>query len=141
MVRIGTRPPDVHTPIPCHRRLDLVNESGSHKAIQSITTGFRRFARCRKHLANATLQSVKHLPGVALGKEPPTKSQSAKISLLGVFYRAPGKGFAECKPGTRQRKVAVTVPAPSVLGLPGVMLEAPGKKILIFFQNFFAGCL
>jgi hypothetical protein len=28
--------------------------------------------------------------------------------LSGAFYRAPGKDFAECKPGTRQRKVAVT---------------------------------
>jgi hypothetical protein len=36
------------------------------------------------------------------------KSQLAKISLSGTFYRAPSKDFAECKPGTRQRKVAVT---------------------------------
>jgi hypothetical protein len=52
------------------------------------------------------------LPGAALGKEPPAKSQPAKISLPGAFYRAPGKDFAECKPGIRQRKVAVTAPTP-----------------------------
>jgi hypothetical protein len=38
------------------------------------TTGFRRFAGCRKHPAKATLHSAKPLPGAALGKEPPAKS-------------------------------------------------------------------
>jgi hypothetical protein len=104
------------------------------------TTGFRRFAGCRKHLAKATLHSAKPLPGAALGKEPPAKSQSAKISFPGAFYRAPGKDFAECKPDTRQRKMAVTAPAPSAFGLPGAMSEAPGKDFLFFFQIFFVEC-
>jgi hypothetical protein len=68
------------------------------------------------------------LPGAALDKKPP-----ANISLSGAFYRALGKDFAECKPGTRQRKVVVTAPAPSALGLPGAMSEAPDKDFLIFF--------
>jgi hypothetical protein len=47
--------------------------------------------------------------------------------LPGVFYRARDKDFAECKSGTRQRKVVVTAPAPSALALPGAMSEAPDK--------------
>jgi hypothetical protein len=82
------------------------------------------------------LHSAKLLPGAALGKEPPAKSQSAKISLPGAFYRAPGKDFAACKLGTRQRKMAVTAPAPSALGLPGAMSEAPGKDFFYFFFKF-----
>jgi hypothetical protein len=34
--------------------------------------------------------------------------------------------------------VAVTAPAPSALGLPGAMSEAPDKDF--FFQIFFAEC-
>jgi hypothetical protein len=56
--------------------------------------------------------------------------------LPGAFYRALGKDFAECKPGTRQRKVVVTAPAPSSLALPGAMSEAPGKDFFNFFSNF-----
>jgi hypothetical protein len=78
------------------------------------------------------LHSAKPLPGAALGKEPPTKSQSAKISLPGAFYQAPDKDFAECKPGTRQRKVTITAPAPSAFGLPGAMSETPDKDFLFF---------
>jgi hypothetical protein len=40
----------------------------------AITTGFRRFAGCRKHPAKTTLHSAKPLPGAALGKEPPAKN-------------------------------------------------------------------
>jgi len=50
-----------------------------------------------------------------LGKDPPAKNWPAKISLLGAFYRAPGKDFAESKHSLRQRKVTITAPAPSVL--------------------------
>jgi hypothetical protein len=60
--------------------------------------------------------------------------------LPGAFYRAPGKDFAEYKPGTRQRKVAVTAPAPSAFGLPGALPEAPGKDFFNFFQILFAEC-
>jgi hypothetical protein len=61
--------------------------------------------------------------------------------FVGAFYWAPGKDFAECKPGTRQRKVVVTAPALSALGLPGAMSEAPGKDFLIFFfEIFFVEC-
>jgi hypothetical protein len=56
--------------------------------------------------------------------------------LPGAFYRAPDKDFAESKPGPRQRKVAITVPAPSTLALLGAMSEALGKDFLIFFPNF-----
>ena len=102
----------------------------------TATTGFRRFAGCRMHPAKATLHSAKPLPGAALDKEPPAKSLSAKIFLPGVFYRASGKDFAECKPGTRQRKVVVTAPAPSSLALPGAISEAPGKDFFNFFFKF-----
>jgi hypothetical protein len=54
--------------------------------------------------------------------------------LPGAFYRAPGKDFAECKSGTRQRKVVVTAPAPSTLALSGAMSEAPDKDFLFFFK-------
>jgi hypothetical protein len=57
--------------------------------------------------------------------------------LPGAFYRAPGKDFAECKSGTRQRKVAVTAPAPSAFDLPGAMSEAPGKVFLNYFFIFY----
>jgi hypothetical protein len=53
--------------------------------------------------------------------------------LPGAFYRAPDKDFAECKSGTRQRKVTVTALAPSAFGLPGAMSEAPGKDFFNFF--------
>ena len=98
--------------------------------ITSVTTGFRRFARCRMHPAKATLHLAKLLPGATLGKEPSAKNQSANIFLPGAFYRTPGKDFAECKPGTRQRKVVVTAPAPSSLALPG---RHPAKIFFLFF--------
>jgi len=55
--------------------------------------------------------------------------------LPGAFYRALGKDFAECKPGTPQRKVVVTAPAPSSLALPGAMSD-PGKDFFNFFFKF-----
>jgi hypothetical protein len=80
------------------------------------------------------MPSAKPLPSVALGKEPPVKNASAKNSLPSAFYRALGKDFAECKHGSRQRKVTVTAPVPSAHALPSVMLEALGKDFLIFFS-------
>jgi hypothetical protein len=80
------------------------------------------------------MPSAKPLPSVALGKEPPIKNTSAKNSLPSAFYRALGKDFAECKHGSRQRKVTVTASVPSSHALPSVMLEALGKDFLIFFS-------
>ena len=93
----------------------------------SKRTGFRRFAGCRMHPAKATLHSAKSLR---------QKISRQRFSLSGAFYRAPGKDFAECKPGTRQRKVVVTAPAPSSLALPGAISEAPGKDFFNFFFKF-----
>ena len=105
-----------------------------------FTTGFRRFAECLMHPANATLPSAKPLLRAALSKEPPVKNPSAKNSLPSVFYRALGKVFAECNLCTRQRKVTVTAPVALAHALPNVMSDALGKDFLIFFQNFFAEC-
>jgi len=61
--------------------------------------------------------------------------------LSGAFYRASGKVFAGRKHNTPQRKITVTVLAPSTLALPEAVSETPGKDFLIFFQIFFAECL
>jgi hypothetical protein len=86
------------------------------------------------------------------------KSQSAKISLPGVFYRAPSKDFAECKPGTRQKKwpsrrrlrqpLVCRVPCqrhPTKIfffkfSLPSALPGRRPAKIFYFFYNFFVGC-
>jgi hypothetical protein len=79
------------------------------------------------------MPSTKPLPSAALGKEPPAKNASANNSLSSDFYRALGKYFAECKLGSRQRKVTMMAPASSTHALPSAMLEALGKDFLIFF--------
>ena len=47
------------------------------------------------------------LPSAALGIGHSEKKQSAKPSLPSVICRALGKAFAECRPDTQQRKIAV----------------------------------
>ena len=72
--------------------------------------------------------SAKALPSAALGKGPSANFGSAKVSLPSVFYRALGKGFAECLPGgTRQRKVTVTMGYKLTVALPSVSKKALGK--------------
>jgi hypothetical protein len=87
------------------------------------------------------LHSAKALPSAALGKEPSVKFWSAKVSLPSVFYRALGKGFAECKlASTRQRKVVVTAPAPVTAALPSTSLADTRQIFFYFFLKFFAEC-
>jgi hypothetical protein len=43
-----------------------------------------------------TRQSFRALPSATLGKEHTAKKLSVKRPLPSVFYRAVGKGFAEC---------------------------------------------
>ena len=52
-----------------------------------------------------------------------------------VFYRALGKGFAECPGDTRQRKATVTAPVPlqSLCRVP--TLQALGKDFFNFFKK------
>jgi hypothetical protein len=71
--------------------------------------------------AKAIMSSVKPLSSAALGKEPPAKNASAKNSLPSAFY------WAECKLGSRQRKVTVTALAPSAHAFPSAMSEALDK--------------
>ena len=87
--------------------------------------------------------SAKALPSAALGKGPSANFGSAKVSLPSVFYRALGKGFAECLPGgTRQRKVTVMTGYKLTVALPSVSKKGTWQRI--FFKkipNFFAECL
>ena len=72
--------------------------------------------------------SAKALPSAALGKGLSANFRSAKGSLPSVFYRALGKGFAECLPGgTRQRKVTVMTGYKLTVALPSVS-KALGKE-------------
>jgi len=43
------------------------------------------------------------LPSATLGKEHTAKFWSAKKSLPSVFYRALGKGFAECRHSAKKK--------------------------------------
>ena len=76
------------------------------------------FAECRLHSAKAALHSTKPLPSATLGKEPPSNPLPVKAALPSVKFRAFGKGFAECRAGTRQR------------------FDAVGRRRLIFFKLF-----
>jgi len=89
------------------------------------------------------LLSAKALPSAALGKGPSANFESAKGSLPRAFYRALGKGFAECLlGGTRQRKVTVMTGCKLTVALPSVSKK--GTRQIIFLKtipNFFAECL
>jgi hypothetical protein len=68
----------------------------------------------------------------ALGKGPSANFKSAKGSLPSIFYRALGKGFAECLlGGTRQRKVTVMTGYKLTVVLPSVSKK--GTRQRIFF--------
>ena len=54
-------------------------------------------------------------------------------SLPRALYRALGKAFAEGWSGTRQRKAAVTAPAPGTESLPRAVSRALGKELFFFF--------
>ena len=58
-------------------------------------------------IALNSLRKTGTLPSAALGIGHSEKKKSAKPSLPSVINRALGKAFAECRPDTRQRKVAV----------------------------------
>ena len=109
--------------------------------LQTLTTGFRFFAECLRHSAKAKLHSAKPLPSTALDKEHTAKNWSAKPSLPSVFYRALGKGFAECPGDTRQRKATVTAPAPLTVALPSANPAGTRQRFFYFYlKNFFAEC-
>ena len=55
-----------------------------------------------------------------------------------VLYRALGKAFAEGWSGTRQRKAAVTAPAPGTESLPRAVSGGPRQRIILFFLKIFA---
>jgi len=112
---------------------------------------------------NYPLQETTALPSAALGKGSSANFKSAKGSLPSAFYRALGKGFAECLlGGTRQRKVTVMTGYKLTVALPSVCkkgtrqrnffkkilnfcAECPtrrhsAKKFGIFLKKFFAEC-
>ena len=114
------------------------------------------------HPAKATLHSAKPLPGAALGKEPPAKSKSAKISLPGAFIGHPAKTLPSANPAPGKEKWSLRrrlrhpllcrVPCQRhpakiflifffKLSLPGAVPgRHPAKIFLFYFYNFFAGC-
>ena len=59
-------------------------------------------------------------------------------SLPRALYRALGKAFAEGWSGTRQRKAAVTAPAPGTESLPRAVSGGPRQRIILFFWKIFA---
>ena len=59
-------------------------------------------------------------------------------SLPRALYRALGKAFAEGWTGTRQRKAAVTAPAPGTESLPRAVSGGPRQRIILFFWKIFA---
>jgi len=70
----------------------------------------------------------------ALGKGPSANFKSAKGSLPSIFYRALGKGFAECLlGGTRQRKVTVMTGYKLTVVLPSVSKK--GTRQIIFLKK------
>jgi hypothetical protein len=89
------------------------------------------------------------------------KKSVGKDFFVGCFLSSTRQRLCRVQTRHPAKKNAVTVPAPSALGLPGAMSEAlgkdfliyfsnflcrvpyreaPGKDFLIFFYNFFAGC-
>ena len=56
-------------------------------------------------------------------------------SLPRALYRALGKAFAEGWSGTRQRKAAVTAPAPGTESLPRAVSGGPRQRIILFFEK------
>ena len=83
--------------------------------------------RRRLPLGKGDIHSAKLLSSVTLGKRRSINSLSAKTSLPNAFYRALGKGFAECQSDTRQRKVAVTASATMTATLPSVKVKHSAK--------------
>jgi hypothetical protein len=67
------------------------------KCHTTYTTGFRSFAECLRHSAKPWKHSAKALPGVTPGKGHSVVIIPAKTSLPSAFYRALGKGFAQCQ--------------------------------------------
>ena len=71
----------------------------------------------------------------ALGKEPPSNPLPVKAALSSAKFRALGKGFVECRVGTRQRFDAVgRRPTTSNFfnSLPSATAPALGKEIYFF---------
>ena len=55
------------------------------------------------HSAKAPMHSANPLSSATLAKEPPLNPLPAKAALPSAKFWALGKGFAECRAGTRQR--------------------------------------
>ena len=105
------------------------------------TTGGGLFAECLLHSAKAALHSAKSLPSATLGKEPPSNPLPVKAALPSAKFRALGKGFAECRAGTRQRFDAVgRWPMPSNFFLKKLFAEchSSGTRQRNLFLNLFA---
>ena len=86
------------------------------------TTGNRDFAECLRH-------SAKALPSAALGIGHSKKKKSAKPSSPSAF--------AECRPDTRQRKVAVNGDGCFAECLT---YDTRQRIYIIFFPKLFAKC-
>ena len=81
--------------------------------------------------------SAKALPSAALGIGHLEKKKSAKPSLPSVICRALGKAFAECRPNTRQRKVAINHDGCFAECLKD---DTRQRIYIIFFPKLFAEC-
>ena len=81
---------------------------GAYAYYQCIcTTGTTGFPECQLHSGKAQLHLGKPSPSATLGEEPPANPPTEKAPSPSVENRALGKGFAECRTGTRGRLDAV----------------------------------
>jgi len=99
--------------------------SEENKKILIPTSHYRRQLFCR--VPAALGQGT-----IALSKGPSTNFRSAKGSLPSAFYRALGKDFAECLPGsTRQRKVTVMTGYKLTVALLSVSKKDTRQRIFL----------